>query len=208
MASRLKLTVNWSTRSLIISYRNAGSYKLPTFFQGDVVPIQIQFVEPNPNKGPNDFNILDVSSMAIRFGIGSTPTGTAGGPAPYITQYTWSKDTNENYVYANVAFNTAGVATAIGSAASTTAYLEIEVTEGSAVSTVIQELITIKAEVLEAASVEVAPGETSLSLEVAAQMFLKKHADPGDTLTMPSQDGTKITVLYTHDDGSWREESY
>lgn len=207
MAARLKLYVNWSEKKLMIGPKNNGTFQLPSLYQGDVVPIEVHIFEPDPDGGPNDFIKQDVSSMALKLGIGPAPTGTAGGPSLYVTQFTWSKNTDENYFYADVAMNTAELTTAIGSSASLSAYMELEVTEGSGVTTIWQGAVTIKAELIEASTATVAAGETPLSLDVALQMFAQKIMPAGETFTLVSSDGTRRIVLYCHDDGSFHSDA-
>jgi len=207
MAARLKLTVDWFNKTLIRSSTSQTPFILPSFFQGDIVPFQVTIVEPDPDGSINDYLKPDISNMALKLAVGAQPVGTAGTPTPFVTQFTWSKNTQESFFYADVAFNTGDLDTWLGSNSSKEAYIELEITELSAVTTIYQGTVTIKAELIEGTTASVQPGETALSLEAARQMFCPRMLEPGGQLIFPSLDGTKRTVLYTDDDGSWHEDT-
>lgn len=198
--------MDWFNKRLIKSRYSSSPFVLPAFFQGDIVPIQIQIVEPNPAGGPNDYVVPEIGSMGLKLAVSATPTGTPTTPAPFVTQFTWSQNTNESYFYADVAFNTTELDTFLGSAASATAYLEIEVTESSSITTVLQETFTIKAQIIETGTLTVAAGQTPLSFELANQLFARKLMNPGETLTIPSPDGTRRRILGCNDDGSAQDD--
>lgn len=203
MAARLKFYIDWLNKKLVKSDSNGGLFIPPVFYQGDVIPMQVYIVEPDPDGTDNDFVSPAIDNMALSMAVSDTPTGSSGGPTPFVTQYTWSKDTNEKYFYAEVAFNTAELNTFIGSARTTTGYMEFQITEGTAITTAWQGTITIDAEVIEASSASVAPGETALSLEAASQIFVKRQLENGGQIRIPSPDGTKLTVLWTDNDGTF-----
>lgn len=206
MPARLKLYVDWINKKLLLGPNNRGGFQLPPFFQGDVVPFQVYIVEQNPDH-PSAQIVLPIDNMSLKVAFGEAPTGTAGGPSPFVTQFSWSKNLSENYFHANVALNTAGLNAWLGAAAQRVdAYLEIEITEDTGVTTAFQGIATIKAELIEAATLAVAAGETPLSLEMALQMFLKKLSDPGDTWTAVSPDGTRQRVLGVRNDGSAQDD--
>lgn len=206
MAARLKLTVDWFAKRLIRSPSSSTPFTLPAFFQGDIVPVQVQIVEPTSGGGVNSFDIVPVSGMALKLGVSDTPTGTPTTPAPFVTQFTWSQDTNSNFFFADVAFNTANLNTFLGASASKTAYLELEITDGSYITTILQDVITIKSEVIETGSLSVAPGQTALSMEVALQLFPKKMMNAGETLTFVSPDGLRRRITGVRDDGSAQDD--
>ena len=206
MAARLKLYVNWFEKRFQQGLRNGGTFTLPTFYQGDIVPMQIYLLEPDADAGPTSYSKVDISNMALQLAVGPTPVGNAVETL-IVTQFSWSKNTQENYFYADVAFNVAGVATLLGAAASATAYLELEVTEGSSKTTLIQQQITIKAELIEAASLTVTAGSTPLSLEVAMQLFAMKRMGPGETFTLVGPGNAKGVQLGANDDGSLQTDS-
>jgi len=206
MAARLKLTVDWTKKKLIRSRSSITPFTLPAFFQGDVVPMQIQIVEPSASGGVNAHDLLDIGSMAMKLGVSDVPTGTPTTPAPFVTLFSWSKDTNEGFFYGEVAFNTTELNTFLGASASAEAYLELEITEGTAITTILQEKITIKSEVVETGTLAVAPGETALSLEVAAQMFAKKFMNPGETITFVSEDSLTRRITGVRNDKSAQDD--
>lgn len=203
MAAALKLYIDTFRKRLVTSDSNGAIFNLPAFFQGDVVAMVIQLLEPDPSVGINGYTKPDISSMSLKFAVSATPTGTAGGPTPFVTQFTWTKDTTNRLFTANVAFNTTELNTWLGSAASRNdAYMEIEITEGSAVTTVLQQVFTINAEVIESSTSSVAAGQTALSLETALATFVKFVGNAGETITLTSPDGTKQRILGVDNDGN------
>lgn len=203
MPARLKLYVNWFEKRLVKGPSNPGTFTLPTFYQGDTVPMQVTLLEPDPDGGPNDFVKVDIDDMALSLAVGTAPTGTSGGPTPLVTQFVWSKDTAEKYFYADVAFSTSGINDHLGSAAEKTdLYLELQITESTSVTTIWQGTIKVRAEVIEATTASVAAGATPLSKEEANQIYARKFMDPGETITFVSEDGTRRRIIGVHDDGS------
>jgi hypothetical protein len=207
MAARLKLYIDWTNKRLQQGLRNTGTFNLPTFFQGDIVPVQVYLLEPDPDSGPTSFSKIDISNIALLLAVNAAPPVGNGVDTPIITQYTWQKNTQESYFYADVAFNTAGVGTLLGASASAPAYLEIEATEGAGKTTLIQQSITIKAEIIEAGSLSVAAPATPLSLEVAMQLFAMKRMGAGETLTLVGPGNAKGVQLGANDDGSLQTDT-
>lgn len=210
MPARLKLTVDWFNKKLIKSNSNSAPYTLPKFYQGDVVPFFIQVVEPDPNGGPNDYVVVDLSSAALKFAVSDTPTGSAGGPSPFVAQTSWTYDTVNQGFTATVAFNTAALNTYLGSSRTASPWMELEITEiisgTSAITTIWQGQITLDAEINEVSTLTVPAGSTPLSLEIASQLFAKKIMEAGETLTFTSPDGNSLRILGVRNDKSGQDD--
>lgn len=206
MAARQKIYIDWLNKKLKAGPNTSTPFVFPRLFQGDVTPYQVTIIEPDPTQ-PTRYQIVDNANMALSMAVSSTPIGTASSPTPFVTQYTWSKDSSIKAFYADVAFNTAELNTFLGAESQKTAYLEFEVTEGTSIATVWQGEVTIRADVIEASSAVVAPGQTALTLEQAKQMFVTWLWDAGRQMISVSPDGTRKTVLYTDDDGAWHEDN-
>lgn len=206
MATRQKIYIDWLNKKLKAGPNTSTPFTFPDLFQGDVTPYQITIIEPDPSD-PTRYQIVDNANMALKMAVSAQPIGTAGSPTPFVTQFSWSKDSSIKAFYADVAFNTAELDTFLGSAHSAQAYLEFEITEGASVATAWQGIVTVKADVIEAATGAVAAGETLLSLEVARQMFATWLWEAGRQMISVSPDGTRQTVLHTDDDGSWHEDN-
>lgn len=200
MAARIKLYVDWLNKRLQQGLKNGSTFTLPKLYQGDKIPMQVYIVEPDPDAGVNAFAKIDIANMALQLAISTAPVGNAA-ETPFVTQYTWSKNTIEGYFYADVEMG-AGVATFLGALSEKDAYMELEITEGASIATVWQGSVTVRAEIIEAGSLQVAAGSTPLSLEVAKQMFASKRMDPGETLTFVSSDGLSSRILGVNNDKS------
>lgn len=207
MAATLKLYVDWFSKSLITNPGSITPFVMPPFFEGDTVPIRITILEPDPNGSVNSFIYPPIDNMSLKLGVSDTPTGTAGGPALLVSQFVWTKVTGSKpYFEATVAFNSGALGAFIGAAASATAFLELEITEGAAVTTIYQGQITIKAEVIESGSVAVVPGLTALDLDTAMALFLPRRSEAGATWTSTSPNGLVHRTLGVRDDGSGQDD--
>jgi len=205
MAARLKLFIDWYSKKLVRGLNDPGPFALPSFYQGDVVPMQVYVVAPNGIY----YSQENVGSMALKFAVSATPTGTPTTPAPFVTEFAWSKDTSDGsgFFYSEgVAFNTAELNTFLGAEASKTAYLEMEITEASTITTILQTPVTIKAEIVETGTLTVADGQTPLSLEAANQLYAGKVMGAGETIIMKSPDGSVGVILGVNNDGSLRQD--
>lgn len=201
MASRLKLYVDWYNKKLQASLASRGPASLPALYQYDVLPLQIYVVEPDPDAGPNGTSIIPVSGKALQVGISGSMEGTV-----IASQNVFDTNTDENYFFANLALNSAALDSFL-TEDSKTVYFEIEMVEGTATTTLLQATSSLRRVVLTDAAVGTVPGQTPVSLEMMNQMFLKKYADPGDRLILPSEDEVYKTELYTGNDGSFHTDS-
>jgi len=75
MAARLKLYVDWLNKKLVTSVSNQGSFTLPKFYQGDVLPMQVYIVEPD-GTGLGQ-SLVSNDNMALKLAVSDTPIGTA-----------------------------------------------------------------------------------------------------------------------------------
>lgn len=209
MAATLKLYIDTFRRILVTSPTNSQQFTLPPLFQGDIQAVQIQFLEPDPIEGESSYTAPDISNMSLNFAIGQQPTGSAGGPSPFVTQFSWTKDIPNHIFTAEVALNTAGLDAWLASASSRSdACLEVEVNEGTSRTTYLQlNSVTIKAELIESGTLSVAAGLTAISREEANATFLQKASGAGDTWTALSPNGTYRIIYGVNDDGSAKADA-
>lgn len=190
-------------QSLVVGPFNRGQFPLPPFTQNDTVSLRVYLLARNTSFPLNPYTIINNSSLSLALAIG-VRSGTGDGDH-VVEQFTWSKDANNQYFYADVAFNTSELATAIGSASQlTTQYLEIEYRQGAGLpTTVFQRQITINADVIKNSTQALAPGQTAMSVEDANATFLKKDGtnDVADSKIWRSPDGTKRILQYVDNDG-------
>lgn len=184
-------------QSLVTGAANPAVYTVPELVQGDTISIRVYLLERNPTYPiSNPFNIILNGDLSLKLAI----TAPAGGSSTvYTNQYTWAKDANNQYFYADLPLNTAAIGTLLGSGSSATAYLEIEYTQNAYPTTVALIPITILADGIKAGGTVVPAGETALTVEVAQNTFLKQ-TNTGFVLQNPNT-GLKAFV-YLADDGT------
>ena len=208
MAARLKFHIDWFNHVLKRG-KNAASINMPGMYQGAIVPMQVQIIEPNPDGGPHDFIVVDPTNLALQVAIyGSQPIGTAALPAAIVTQFSWTTDANAKAFTADVALNTTALNTFLGANSSLTAWIEFKVTEGGATTPIFQSSFTLYAGGIEATTESVPAGETPLSLEVAKQMFATRLMEKGDSIIFQSGDETKHIRVFAHDDNSLHSDPF
>src|SRR5690349_15376614 len=127
MASTLRLVIDRQNKTLV-DYQ--GSIKtLPVLYQSNSPTLQISFVDPTGNVfSGSPYSLVDMSSYGLRVSIGQTPTGTAGGPTPLTLQDTFTWNSTGNYFTADLSLAVAAIESYIGSAASRSAYFEVNLT--------------------------------------------------------------------------------
>ena len=194
---RLRLTINWFAKKLLASLYRAGTFTLPSFTEGDIVPFEIQLVEPDDSAEAR-WTTPDISNLAITLTVEDPTAGTV-----FVSQPTWNKDVTQGIFYALVDFSTGDLNTWLGASTSKSGTLKIKRTDADGgVVTVLQETVTIVANLSGATPANPLIGQTLLTVELASQMFAKKIMDPGDTLTFKDVDGTVTRTLGVYKDGS------
>ena len=208
MAARLKLYVDWFSHKLK-NGPNAGSFTLPSLYQGAILPMQVQIIEPNSGGNPNQYDIVDPTNLGLQLAIFATqPIGTASTPVAIVTQFSWSTSESTKAFQADVKLNTAALNSHIAAATSVAAWLELKVTEGGATTPIFQSKITIAAGGIEATTASVPAGETPLSMEVASQMFATRFMEKGDAIIFQSQDETKHIKVFADNDNSFHSDPF
>lgn len=192
------LYVDTASGEFVSGPSNTAVAELPRLVQGDTANFRIYLLQRSttyPLSSP--YTILSTAGLALKVALGPKD-GTAGSTL-YAQQFVWSTDAGNQYFYASLALNTAGIGTLLGSAASASAWLEIEMSEGGLPTTVLQKQVTVHAEVIDSAVVSVPAGLTAMSAEEANAIFLKREVPGAITLVSPS--GLKKVALYVDDDG-------
>jgi len=187
---------------------NAASqtqFTLPPFTQGNVLPVQVQILEPNPDGGANSFSLTNISNIALSAAMLAAPTG-ASVDAPFMTAYSWTKDLVNGIFTANFDFTSASVDSFIGTATDKQAFLEFIATEGTSRYSIWSGLVKIKATGIKNTSVVPVPGQVALSLAQAQQMFVPFLMGAAQTITFVSPDGTHERILGVHDDATAQDD--
>ncbi len=187
----------------VVGPANGTSAPLPRFIQGDTITINIYLLERTttfPIQTP--YTIKSNATLSLKVALG--PKDGSAGSSLYASQFTWARDAANTYFTATFALNTAAIATLLGSAASATAWFEIEYTDNLYPTTVLQKEVTIQAEVIETAATSVPAGATAMTAEEANAIFLKRTIS-GVVILQNDSTGKQI-ALYVGDDGGFHAD--
>jgi hypothetical protein len=181
---------------------NATGAAFPRLVQGDTISLRVYLLQRTTTFPQGTlYSIISNAALSLKIGLGPK-TGTAGSTL-YAQQFTWSKDASNQYFYADLALNTAAIATLLGANPTATAWFEIEYTQNGFPTTVLQKDVTIHAEVIETGTITTPAGLTAMSAEEANATFLKRE-NVGFFLTNATT-GNKMFV-YLGDDDSLHSE--
>lgn len=191
--------VNWFSKSLQISDTNGGAFQLPNFHKYETIPLKIVIVEPDlTSKGLNKFARVDVSGLSLTVSINET----FDDAAPLVQQATWAKDEELNCFQAELPMNTAAMNSYLGASDTKTAYLEIEVQEGTARSKILVQQITIQNSVTQIGTITPAPVDEYFTKAQTAAQFWPMVGAPGAQLTITSPSNTYNRILGVDDGGA------
>ena len=206
MAALLKLYVDTERNKLVKSSTSTQEVTLPTFFQGDVVPISVTLLEPKTGGGIADPFSIVTDSYTVKIGL-TTPHATSGSETVHTnSNLTQNGTTNEHE--GTLLLNATGVTTLLGSGTSATAQLEIEARTGSGTySTELMREVTIKADGLKSSTPVNLATETYPTTAEATATFAAKIGSAGDSITLVSPDGAKGIILYCTNDGEFKSDN-
>jgi len=192
-----RIFCNWYTKRLQISDLNGGEFILPAFNKYETIPFEIVIVEPDlAATGLLKWRRVDINNLSLSVAINQT-FDTA---APIAYQTTWAKDESFNVFSGELAINTAGVNTYLGSEDSRPAYLELEIQEGTARNKIYTATITLQNAVTQISSIAPTPADEYYTKAQLEQQFIKKVMGAGETITMQSPNGLVQRVLGVGDD--------
>jgi hypothetical protein len=147
MANSLKLYVDTQNNKLVQSDTDASDFTLPTFYQGDVLAVELQLLEPNTTGGlSTPFNVIS-TSYTVKLAIG-TPDPSS---STVYTNATLTFSSSTNKYTGNLILNNTGtpsIASLLDTSTSATATFEVEVSGGGNYSTEVQETVTVKADAI------------------------------------------------------------
>ena len=205
MAALLKLYVDTERNKLVKSATSTQEVTLPTFFQGDVVPIAVTLLEPKSGGGISDPFSIVTDSYTVKIGL-TTPHATSGSETVHTNSNLTQSATNEHE--GTLLLNATGVTTLLGSGTSASAQLEIEArTGGGTYSTELMREVTVKADGLKSSTPVDISTETYPTTAEATATFAAKIGSAGDSITLVSPDGTKGIILYCTNDGEFKSDN-
>ena len=206
MAALLKLYVDTERNKLVKSATSAQEVTLPTFFQGDVVPIAVTLLEPKSGGGISDPFSIVTDSYTVKIGL-TTPHATSGSETVH-TNSNLTHDATTNEHEGTLLLNATGVTTLLSGGTSASAQLEIEArTGGGTYSTELMRQVSIKADGLKTSTPVDIATETYPTTAEATATFAAKIGTAGDSITLVSPDGTKGIILYCTNDGEFKSDN-
>ncbi len=206
MGSLLKLYVDTERNKLVKSLTSTQEVTLPTFFQGDVVPISVTLLSPKVGGGIADPYSIVTDAYTLKIGL-TSPHATSGSETVHTnSNLTQNTDTNEHE--GTLLLNANGVTTLLGSTTSAIAQLEIEARTGSGTySTELMRQITVRADGLKTSTPVDLASETYPTTVEATATFASKIGAAGDSITLVSPDGTKGIILYCTNNGEFKSDN-
>jgi hypothetical protein len=205
MAALLKLYVDTERNKLVKSATSTQEVTLPTFFQGDVVPIAVTLLEPKSGGGISDPFSIVTDSYTVKIGL-TTPHATSGSETVHTNSNLTQSATNEHE--GTLLLNATGVTTLLSGGTSASAQLEIEArTGGGTYSTELMREVTVKADGLKTSTPVDLATETYPTTAEATATFAAKIGTAGDSITLVSPDGAKGIILYCTNDGEFKSDN-
>jgi len=205
MAALLKLYVDTERNKLVKSATSTQEVTLPTFFQGDVVPITVTLLEPKGGGGISDPYSIVGDAYTVKIGL-TTPHATSGSETVHTNSNLTQSATNEHE--GTLLLNATAVTTLLGLGTSADCQLEIEARTGSGTySTELMRQVSVKADGLKTSTPVDLASETYPTTAEATATFVAKIGEAGDSITLVSPDGTKGIILYCTNDGEFKSDN-
>jgi hypothetical protein len=205
MAALLKLYVDTERNKLVKSSTSTQEVTLPTFFQGDVVPITVTLLEPKAGGGISDPYSIVGDAYTVKIGL-TTPHATSGSETVHTNSNLTQSAENEHE--GTLLLNATAVTTLLGSGTSADCQLEIEARTGSGTySTELMRQVSVKADGLKTSTPVDLASETYPTTAEATATFAAKIGEAGDSITLVSPDGTKGIILYCTNDGEFKSDN-
>ena len=205
MAALLKLYVDTERNKLVKSSTSTQEVTLPTFFQGDVVPITVTLLEPKSGGGISDPYSIVGDTYTVKIGL-TTPHATSGSETVHTNSNLTQSAENEHE--GTLLLNATAVTTLLGSGTSADCQLEIEARTGSGTySTELMRQVSVKADGLKTSTPVDLASETYPTTAEATATFAAKIGESGDSITLVSPDGTKGIILYCTNDGEFKSDN-
>jgi len=205
MAALLKLYVDTERNKLVKSSTSTQEVTLPTFFQGDVVPISVTLLEPKAGGGISDPYSIVGDTYTVKIGL-TTPHATSGSETVHTNSNLTQSAENEHE--GTLLLNATAVTTLLGSGTSADCQLEIEARTGSGTySTELMRQVSVKADGLKTSTPVDLATETYPTTAEATATFAAKIGEAGDSITLVSPDGAKGIILYCTNDGEFKSDN-
>lgn len=187
---------------LVTGLTNPARWAVPSPGKAGLIRLRYFPLMPTNSARAPFFSQLSVAGLSLRVNIGGIDNVLA-------YQDTWTKQTQpdtlgiQNYFYADLDLNTTELNTAVGSSGYYDTTFEIQLNDNGWRRTYQQSLriINFVRDPTGAADLP-DPAESYLTKAAAAGQYVSFANNPyGSSILLPSQDGSKATILYTDNDG-------
>jgi hypothetical protein len=200
----LDLYIDTARKELVSGPLCSSIVQVPSFNQGNTINMRIRCLNPTANfpNGNPPYSVLSTAGRSLQLAFGTKQGNTS---THYVEQFTWAAsvaDLADPYFYADVAMNTAGISTLLGSGSSASAWLEINLVEGTP-RTILSKQVTIEASVIKNDTLTVPAGLTPLSAEAAAALYLGRTII--GAFTLQNANGKAISI-YVDADGAFHTD--
>jgi hypothetical protein len=199
MAAVKDIFVDLQNERFVVSSTNSASFSWPRIFHTDDLHLAARFLKANPtgNQQTRPYTLVDISGASL-----TAKLYNSLGTTILASQSTWTKDTSNNILSAQLNLNTAAMVAAVGSSASITTQLELTLLLSDGQYTVRNDTLTIYRALNSAADPVPVPGQHHLTLEEAIGIFVQFISPAGATITLRSPDGSQERILGVDNDGN------
>jgi len=193
-----RIFVNWFTKRLQISDRKSGDFVLPAFTKYETIPFEVCIIEPDlTSNGIDRFSRVDISNLSLSVTINDT----LDDASPLVQQTSWTKNEDDNVFSAELSLNTVAMNAYI-TGTTHTAYLEIEVQEGTARSKIFIGTITLQNAVSQVSSTAPTPLDEYFTKPQVTAQFAQKVLPAGEQFTITSPNGAYQRIFGVDNGGN------
>ena len=182
-------------RLAVYSALSQSEFNFPGFTQGNVVPFVVQILKFQGL--PNQFSKPDIAGMTLQFTLTDSPAVDPAGATAFVSQMSWTRDTNLKAFSADVSFTGATLNTWLAGGSSKIGTVRFPIVEGANTTEVYRQNVTVFAG--STAVLTTTTGETPISLERAVSMFVPKVEIGGDYRIRTTPGGFKFYDAITDD---------
>jgi hypothetical protein len=169
-------------------------------FQGTEISLRVYLLQPTGNSINLPYSTVVIDSSALRIGIDSAPIGTTTG-TPAAFQNSFTVNTSISAFEGTIDLNTSGIDTLIGSNSTVDVVFSMDVDQGTGVEQLVEESITVKAQLMAPGATGTVPNDNAIGENVALGTFVKKVGDDGERIMLKDSTGTYGVFISVGSDG-------
>ena len=191
--------VNIAEKRLQKSDLDGGEASIGPLFKYQSVPMTVCLVEEASDTVLPSYERKAVSNLSLRVSLNDT----LDDASPLVQQTTWTADSGTNTFTGTLDLNTAGMNSYVGSAASASAYLQIEFSQsGGGWTPVYQQSITVKNSVTQPTTTTPDPVQTYRTADESDGIYDTPIMRQGVFKVIISSNGQWQRVLGVDDNGT------